>query len=91
MAVGRRLLKHRPTDPMSGFFALRREVLDSTARKLSMMGFKILLDILLTSECPLKVAELPYRFRERRVGESKVDELVVWEYGMLLADKMIGR
>ena len=35
--------------------------------------------------------ELPYRFRERQHGESKLDTLVAWEYGMLLADKLFGK
>jgi dolichol-phosphate mannosyltransferase len=34
---------------------------------------------------------VPYRFRDRIAGESKLDEVVVWEYAMLLADKTIGR
>jgi len=34
---------------------------------------------------------VPYRFRDRFAGESKLDEMVIWEYGMLLADKTIGR
>ena len=35
--------------------------------------------------------ELPYSFRERQHGESKLDTLVAWEYGMLLADKLFGK
>lgn len=79
------------SDPMSGFFMLRREVLDASVRRLSAIGFKILLDILASAPRPLRVAEVPFTFRSRTAGESKLDELVVWEYGMLLADKTIGR
>lgn len=79
------------SDPMSGFFMLRREVLDASVRRLSAIGFKILLDILASAPRPLRVAEVPFTFRSRMAGESKLDELVVWEYGMLLADKTIGR
>ena len=89
--VSRLILKHPVSDPMSGFFMLRREVLDSTVRTLSGMGFKILLDILSTTETPLKVEEVAYRFRDRHSGASKLDSMVIWEYGMLLADKTIGR
>ena len=35
--------------------------------------------------------ELPYKFRERQHGESKLDTLIAWEYGMLLADKLFGK
>ena len=89
--ASRAILRQPVSDPMSGFFMLRRNVLDSTVRDLSGLGFKILLDILATAGQPLRIAEVPYRFRDRFAGESKLDELVVWEYGMLLADKTIGR
>jgi dolichol-phosphate mannosyltransferase len=89
--VSHLVLKHSLSDPMSGFFMLRRDVLESIVRDLSGLGFKILLDILATAKQPLRVAELPYRFRVRFSGTSKLDEMVVWEYGMLLLDKLVGR
>ena len=89
--ASRLILKLPVSDPMSGFFMLRREVLDSTVHHLSGVGFKILLDILATAKQPLRIAEIPYCFRDRFAGESKLDEMVVWEYGMLLADKTLGR
>jgi len=89
--TSRAILKQPVSDPMSGFFMLQRKVLDSTVRGLSGLGFKILLDILATAKQPLRIAEVPYRFRDRFAGESKLDEMVIWEYGMLLADKTIGR
>jgi dolichol-phosphate mannosyltransferase len=79
------------SDPMSGFFMLRRDVLDTSVRGLSQLGFKILLDLLATAPKDLRVAEVPFTFRPRHAGESKLDELVVWEFAMLLADKTIGR
>lgn len=89
-AASRVILKQPVSDPMSGFFMLKRKLLDSTVHHLSGLGFKILLDILATAEQPLRVTEVPYRFRGRHAGESKLDEMVIWEYGMLLADKTIG-
>jgi dolichol-phosphate mannosyltransferase len=77
-------------DPMSGFFMLRRETFQSSMRRLSGIGFKILLDIFASSPRPLQVKEIPFRFRERHAGESKFDALIGWEYVMLLADKAIG-
>jgi glycosyltransferase involved in cell wall biosynthesis len=47
-------------------------------------------DILASSPRPLRVSELPYEFRERQHGESKLDTRVAWEYIMLIADKLIG-
>jgi len=89
--VARLVVRQEVSDPMSGFFMLRREVFDASVRRLSALGFKILLDILASAPGPLRVAEVPFTFRTRFAGQSKLDELVVWEYGMLLADKTIGR
>jgi dolichol-phosphate mannosyltransferase len=77
-------------DPMSGFFMLRREVLTGSVRKLSRIGFKILLDLFASSPRELKFKELPYRFRNRHAGESKLDSVAAWDYGMLLLDKLVG-
>jgi dolichol-phosphate mannosyltransferase len=89
--ASRIVLTQPVSDPMSGFFMLRREVLDASVRGLSGIGFKILLDLLATTKWPLQIAEVPYHFRNRFAGESKLDGMVVWEYGMLLADKVVGR
>jgi dolichol-phosphate mannosyltransferase len=87
-----RVLCRQPiSDPMSGFFMIRADALDSCVRQLSGKGFKILLDIVASSPGVLRVAEVPYTFRERLHGESKLDSLVVWDFGMLLAEKTIGR
>jgi dolichol-phosphate mannosyltransferase len=85
------IFKHNVSDPMSGFFMLTRQAIDTVVHNLSGLGFKILLDILVTGENHLRVSEVPYRFRGRYTGESKLDGRAVWEYGMLLADKTVGR
>ena len=79
------------SDPMSGFFAVRRDAFDRALPRLSAVGFKILLDILASSPVPLKVAEIPYQFRTREAGESKLGVRVIAEYAELIADKTIGR
>jgi dolichol-phosphate mannosyltransferase len=84
------ILKADLKDPMSGFFLMRREAFDAAVRKLSQQGFKILLDLFASAPEPLKFAELPYVFRRRVHGESKLDSMAAWEYGMLLIDKLIG-
>ncbi|MGC1522271.1 MAG: glycosyltransferase family 2 protein [Steroidobacteraceae bacterium] len=79
------------TDPMSGFFMMRRSVLHGTVRGLSAIGFKILADLFASHSEPLRFAELAYRFRVRQVGESKLDSVTAWDYVMLLLDKLVGR
>ena len=49
-----------------------------------------MLDIFASSARPLRFAELPYTFRKRVAGESKLDSAVLWEYLLLIIDKMVG-
>ncbi len=88
--LSRLITKTNIADPMSGFFALRRPVFEQSLRQLSAQGFKILLDLLASSASPPRLKELPFEFRVRQHGESKLDALVMWEFAMLLADKLIG-
>ena len=78
------------SDPMSGFFAVRRDKVLVATPHLSGKGYKILLDLIASSPAPLRITELPYRFRPRDAGDSKLDALVVAEYLLLLAEKVIG-
>ena len=64
------------TDPMSGFFMIRREIVSRLAPSLSPDGFKILVDVILSAGGELKIFEVPYRFRKRNAGESKLTPLV---------------
>jgi dolichol-phosphate mannosyltransferase len=76
------------TDPMSGFFLLRREFLHRAIYRSSGIGFKILLDLVTSSPGPVKLAEVPYRFGARLHGESKLDFSIGVEYVYLLLDKL---
>lgn len=76
------------SDPMSGFFMLPRPLFEDLARGLTGQGFKILLDLVLSAPAPLRVHEVPARFRERVAGESKLDALVMMQFGGLLIDKV---
>ena len=79
------------SDPMSGYFMLKTEVLRADAHRLSGGGFKILLDILATVEAPLRIKEVPMHFAARAEGESKLDRTVVFEFLVGLYDKLLGR
>lgn len=86
------LLKgHALTDPMSGFFMMRRTLFDATVRDLSAQGYKILLDIVASSPQTLRVRELPYVFGIRKEGSSKLDSAVIVDFFVLIIDKLIGR
>jgi dolichol-phosphate mannosyltransferase len=79
------------SDPMSGFLMLRRRLLDDTVAHLSGKGFKILLDIVLTSGRPLRIRDVPLVFALRTRGASKLGPSVVLDHVALLADKRLGR
>jgi len=79
------------SDPMSGFFMVSRGYFLEVVRDLSQMGFKILLDLAASSSRPVKFAEIPYKFRTRQHGESKLSVAVETDFILLVADKLIGR
>ncbi len=78
------------SDPMSGFFAVKRDVFYACVYDLSQQGYKILLDILSSSPRTLRVVEVPYTFRNRERGESKVDMMILLEFLFLLIEKVTG-
>ena len=88
--LSRLVLRAEVTDPMSGFFMLPRTVYNRAAPRLSAIGFKILLDLLASLPEKPRVRELPYVFRTRVAGESKLDAGVLFDFGLLLLDKLIG-
>lgn len=85
-SMTRRLLRITASDPMSGFFMLRRARFNQIVTQLHVEGFKVLADILAASRGQWKQVEVGYTFRPRHMGESKMDSAVVLEFlGLLLA------
>ncbi|MGA7137673.1 MAG: glycosyltransferase family 2 protein [Terriglobales bacterium] len=89
--MGRLVCRSEVSDPMSGFFLVNRAFFRQTAHRLSGAGFKILVDLLASSPRPVRVGEVPYHFRRRQLGESKLDVRAELEYLYLILDKTIGR
>jgi dolichol-phosphate mannosyltransferase len=77
------------SDPMSGFFVMRREFWREVVHRLTGKGFKLLLDVLASSSRRVRLAEVPYRFRQRQWGKSKLDLRVELAYVYLVADKLV--
>ena len=89
--MGRRLCRlEQVSDPMSGFFVIRRTAFEGVAHRLSGIGFKILLDIVMSARGGLRIAEVPYHFRLRQHGASKLDMVEGMAYIELLLDKLMG-
>jgi dolichol-phosphate mannosyltransferase len=76
------------TDPMSGYFMIRRDAFEALAPSLSSQGFKILLDILATGRDSLRTVELPSTFRKRQYGESKLDSKIALDFAALVTAKL---
>jgi len=71
----------RVTDPMSGFFVVRRRCIAGLAFQTT--GFKLLLEILVRGHIQV-VQEIPYHFGLRRAGRSKASAAVAFDYLQLL-------
>lgn len=79
------------SDPMSGFFVVRRAFLEQVVRRLYGRGFKILLDLIAAARGEVRILELPYRMRSRQHGESKLGARVIAEFFMLILYHLTGR
>ena len=86
--LGRMVLRQDVSDPVSGFFMARREVVERVAPKLATEGFKILFDLIASQTEPLRIVEAPYAFREREAGGSKLDKRIVIDYLGLVLSKL---
>jgi len=81
--AARVLLDLRMSDPMSGYFVLKRGLYESCKERLSPMGYKILVEIYCKGR-PRKVTEVPFVFRNRGQGYSKMSRIVIQQYFLML-------
>jgi dolichol-phosphate mannosyltransferase len=86
--LARRFLRLDITDPMSGYFMIRRDIFESLASGISSQGFKILFDILATAGGRLHTVELPTKFQKRQSGKSKLDVKIALDFAALLTAKL---
>lgn len=77
------------TDPLTGFFAIDRSVVENALPNLSGVGFKVLLDLITATRPKPRVKEIPFRFRERQHGESKLDNRVMYDFFLFFIEKKI--
>lgn len=85
------LSPHPLSDPMSGFFVADRDRVVDKVEELHVHGFKILMDLLDTYEPgELRIAEVPYRFRRRIRGQSKLTPLQAVQFLEYLYERKLG-
>jgi len=90
LKLSRLVLHSAVSDPMSGFFLADRRFIDDSIYRTSGVGFKLLVDLLASARRPVKFAEVPYTFRLREAGQSKLDLMAGFEYLYLVFDKLTG-
>ena len=78
------------TDPMSGYFMIRRAAFVPLAPRLASEGFKILFDLLATAHGKLKIEEVTYSFAARQEGDSKFDTQNILDFLGLIVSKASG-
>ena len=75
--IAKSFLHVEQKDPMSGFFAFKKNILKNS--KLDLIGYKILLEILVKTK-DVKTLEIPYTFTNRKIGTSKLDRKIIFDY-----------
>lgn len=79
------------TDPLTGFFMMRRTVALNALPALSEIGFKVLIDLIVSNKPRPRVKEVPFKFRSRVHGESKLDNRVMYDFFLFFIEKKVSR
>lgn len=76
-SIAKKGLEIKPHDPMSGFFAFKKNILEGL--KFDAIGYKMLLEILVKTK-GVKIQEVPYTFTDRQKGKSKLGVSTIFDY-----------
>lgn len=77
------------SDPLTGFFVVKRSIVQKALPELSELGFKVLMDIVVSSRPRPRIKEVPFKFRERQHGESKLDNRVLYDFFLFFLEKKV--
>jgi dolichol-phosphate mannosyltransferase len=86
--MAQKVLKRDISDPLSGFFMIHRKIIQEVAPLLFEHGYKILFDILIKRP-ELRAKELPYEFKTRLHGTSKLTAAVMLDFANLLIARAV--
>lgn len=81
--MARPLLKQNISDPMSGFFLIKKKLFEKVKGRINPEGYKILLELLFAAP-KAKINEVAYCFGLRQAGKSKLGKTVIIEYIKML-------
>jgi len=88
----KKVLNIDSTDPLSGFFMVKKESFLKSSESLQTQGFKVLADFLATSRNNIKIKEIGYKFKNRTAGQSKMGLLTALELvGLVLSQILKGK
>ena len=85
------LLGNKTKDPMSGFFIFKKEIYKKNKKNLYGVGYKILADLIYSSNNNLKIADIDIFFDKRRSGKSKMNIWVLFQLIIFIITKFIKR
>jgi dolichol-phosphate mannosyltransferase len=89
--ISQNIMKINTSDPMSGFFMMHKKVFLKVVNGLSTSGYKILLDIASQfNKGELKTVDVPYTFKSRMYGDSKLTPKVAIELIDFIYLKTVG-
>ena len=85
------LLKRKTADPMSGYFLFKKKIYQKNKSLLFLSGYKILADLIYSSEQDLNIKDVKIEFKSRLKGRSKMNFRVVWILLIFILKKFINK
>ena len=82
------LLSKKTEDPMSGFFIFNKDVYTLNKDKMYAKGYKILFDLIYSSNDKLKVLDVDINFRRRSFGSSKMSLKIIYLLILMIIQKL---
>ena len=82
------LLSKKTEDPMSGFFIFNKDVYALNKDKMYAKGYKILFDLIYSSNDKLKVLDVDINFRRRSFGSSKMSLKIIYLLILMIIQKL---
>ena len=71
------LLKKKSTDPFSGFFLCKKDLILKYEKKFFLQGYKILFDIIYNGKKNILINDIPIVFAKRYSGKSKFNLKII--------------
>ena len=79
------------SDSLTGYFIIESSFFNKHVNNLSAKGFKLLLDIVLSTKKIIKFDEIPFTFDQRYSGKSKLNNKIIIDFVYLIVEKIFGR